>query len=91
MTDKFDTFTDLLRDALGARLSASDDPLEIFAQDVIFTFPFAPEGLPMRLEGRTALAGHMTKLGPLITFGQLSLGNVFPSGDTVIFEFSCAG
>lgn len=91
MTDKFDSFSDLLRGALGQRLAPADDMLGLFAEDVIFEFPFAPEGLPQRLNSRAALAGHMAKLGPLISFGAFVLKSVYPSDETVTFEFSCTG
>lgn len=91
MTDKFDTFSGLLRGALGKRLAPADDMPGLFTDDIIFEFPFAPEGLPRRLEGRAALTAHMARLGPLIAFGDLVLEAVYPSGETVVLEFSCAG
>lgn len=91
MNGKFDNFSDLLRAALGDRLAPASSLLGLFADDVLFEFPFAPEGLPRRLDGVAALAVHLQKLGPLIDFGPLTLGHVHPSGETVIFEFSCTG
>jgi uncharacterized protein len=91
MSDKFDNFSDLLRAALGDRLASTDSMLGLFADDVIFEFPYAPEGLPKRLEGKAALAAHLERLGPLLTFGMMELGNVYAVGETVIFEFSCTG
>jgi len=91
MTGKFDTFGDLLKGALGTRLSPVEDFLELFAQEVIFEFPYAPEGFPARLEGRDSLAKHLERLGPLLEFDSFELKTVYPSGDTVIFEFSCDG
>lgn len=91
MIDKFDSFSNLLRKALGPRLAQADDILGLFAEDVVFEFPYAPQGLPRRLEGRQALADHLVRLGPLLDLGALSLHSVHPSGNTVIVEFSCAG
>jgi ketosteroid isomerase-like protein len=91
MSDKFDSFSDLLRAALGDRLDYADSLLGLFADDVIFEFPYAPDGLPKRLEGKAALAAHLERLGPLINFGPMELGNVYSDGETVIFEFSCTG
>ncbi|AZL60519.1 nuclear transport factor 2 family protein [Tabrizicola piscis] len=91
MSDKFDNFSDLLRAALGDRLASADSMLGLFADDVIFEFPYAPEGLPRRLEGKAALAAHLERLGPLLTFGTMKLGNVYAVDGTVIFEFSCTG
>lgn len=91
MTDKFYSFADLLRGALADRLVPADDMAELFTDDIIFEFPFAPEGMPKRLDGRVALADHMARLGPLLTFGQMVLRDVHPSGNTMILEFSCSG
>ena len=91
MDHKFDSFSDLLRAALGDRLARSDNLLGMFAEDVIFEFPYAPEGLPKRLDGVAALDAHLQKLGPLIDFGAMLLGPVHAEDGTVIFEFSCKG
>lgn len=91
MDHKFDTFSDLLRAALGDQLAPSDSLLDMFAKDVIFEFPYAPEGLPKRLDGVAALEEHLQKLGPLIDFGAMVLGTVHAAGDTIVFEFSCTG
>jgi len=91
MADRFDRFSDLLRAALGDRLAPADGMLGLFAPDVVFEFPYAPDGLPRRLEGRAALAAHLERLGPLLTFGPMELGAVHAAGETVIFEFSCTG
>jgi uncharacterized protein len=91
MSDKFDSFYDLLRAALGDRLDPADSLLGLFADDVVFEFPYAPDGLPRRLDGTAALAAHLEALGPLLSFGPMELGNVHADGATVIFEFSCSG
>jgi uncharacterized protein len=91
MSDKFDSFSDLLRAALGDRLDPADSLLGLFADDVVFEFPYAPDGLPRRLDGTAALAAHLEALGPLLSFGPMELGNVHTDGATVIFEFSCSG
>ncbi len=91
MSDKFDSFSDLLRAALGDRLDPADSLLGLFADDVIFEFPYAPDGLPKRLDGTAALSAHLGTLGPLLSFGPMTLGNVHADGATVIFEFSCRG
>ncbi|PWS34271.1 hypothetical protein DFH01_24905 [Falsiroseomonas bella] len=91
MADTFDSFSDLLRAALGDRLASSDSLLGLFTHDVVFEFPYAPDGLPRRLEGTAALAAHLERLGPLLTFGPMELGKVHAVADTVVFEFSCSG
>jgi len=91
MTGKFDTFGDLLNGALGSSLVSTEDFLDLFAEDVVFEFPYAPPGFPQRLDGRAMLAAHLARFGPLLDFGQLDLKSIYPSGDTVVFEFSCEG
>lgn len=91
MADKFDSFSDLLRAALGDQLASADSLLGLFTDDVIFEFPYAPDGLPKRLEGKAALSAHLEKLGPLLTFGPMELGSVYAMAETVVFEFSCNG
>lgn len=91
MADKFDNFSDLLRAALGDQLASADSLLGLFTDDVIFEFPYAPDGLPKRLEGAAALAAHLERIGPLLTFGPMELGKIYAVGETVIFEFSCTG
>jgi ketosteroid isomerase-like protein len=91
MADTFDSFSDLLHAALGDRLASSDSLLGLFTHDVVFEFPYAPDGLPRRLEGTAALAAHLERLGPLLTFGPMELGKVHAVADTVVFEFSCSG
>ncbi len=91
MNNKFDSFSDLLRGALGARLTASRDMAGLFTPDVVFEFPYAPEGLPRRLDGMAALADHLTRLEPMLTMDAFTLHAVHPSDKTVIIEFSCEG
>lgn len=91
MTRKFDSFHALLSAALGDRTLSADSLLDLFAENVVFEFPYAPDGLPRWLDGKAALAVHLEKLGPLIAFGPMVLGDVHADGETVIFEFSCTG
>lgn len=91
MNDKFDSFSELLRGALGPRLKAGDQMTDLFTHDVTFEFPYAPEGLPRRLDGIDALADHLARLGPMLELYSFTLHAVYPTHDTVIFEFSCDG
>jgi uncharacterized protein len=91
MNDKFDTFSDLLRGALGSRLTDEQGMADLFTQDVVFEFPYAPEGLPRRLNGIAALSDHLMRLEPMLKLGECTLHAVHPSDDTVIVEFSCTG
>lgn len=91
MDDKFDSFSGLLRGALGSGLGTGPEMVDIFAEDVVFEFPYAPDGLPKRLEGLPALADHLARLGPMLELGEFTLHEIHPSGETVILEFSCRG
>ena len=91
MDDKFDSFSGLLRGALGSRLNGGPEIVDLFTEDVVFAFPYAPDGLPTRLKGIPALLDHLARLGPMLELGDFTLHEVHPSGDTVVFEFSCRG
>lgn len=91
MIRKFDTFGDLLRGALGENAVAAADLLDLFTPDVVFEFPFAPEGFPTKLEGRNALSAHLARLGPLIAFDAFHLEAAHICGETVVLEFTCDG
>lgn len=91
MNDKFTSFSDLLRGALGAQLKGGAEIADLFTEDVVFEFPYAPEGLPRRLDGLTALKGHLTRLGPILELREFTLHAVHFSEKAVVFEFSCDG
>ena len=91
MNDKFESFTDLLRGALGSHLMPGEDMNDLFTPDVVFEFPYAPEGLPQRLDGIATLADHVTRLAPMLELREFTLKAVYPSQDTIIIEFSCEG
>lgn len=92
MPDRFDSFSGLLRAALGDRLASPEGQgLDLFAEDILFEFPYAFEGIPQRLEGRRAFADHLARVGSLLEFDHFELEAVHPAGDTVVVEFSCRG
>ena len=91
MNDKFDSFSGLLRGALGDRLRAGSEIVDLFTEDVVFEFPYAPDGLPRRLEGLPALAVHLARLGPMLELGTFTLHAVHRSERIVVLEFSCRG
>lgn len=90
-TSSFDSFSELLLSALRSGLKPSDDFLDMFTEDLVFEFPYAPDGLPTRLVGREAFSSHLSKIAPLLEFGALHLDAVHPSDNTVVFEFHCQG
>ena len=91
MTRKFDSFSRLLRSALGENLAPGKEISDLFAEDIVFEFPYAPEGVPRRLSGKAALMNHLGRISPLLEFGEMTLHRVHPSGETFVLEFSCEG
>jgi len=91
MSYKFNSLAALVCAALCDRVLESENFLDLFADDAVLEYPFAPEGTPERLEGKAAIARHALRLAPLLEFGEMTLGAVYNSGDTVIFESSCQG
>jgi hypothetical protein len=91
MTSKFSSFGDLLKAALSPTLIRADGFLELFAEDVIFEFPYAPDGFPDRLAGRDQLAVHLARLAPLLRFDRFELEATHACGDTFVLEFTCEG
>lgn len=91
MTRKFDSFSELLRSALDENLGPGKEVSELFAEDIVFEFPYAPKGMSRRLSGKAALMNHLGRISPLLEFGELTLQRVHPSGETFVLEFSCEG
>lgn len=91
MADEFDSFGALLRAALGAKLSPADTFLRLFAEQMVFEFPYAPEGFPHRLLGRDQLAEHLGRLGPMLEFDRFELEAHHDCGNVSVLEFSCTG
>lgn len=52
MTDTVESFSTMLRKALGYRIDADASTfLEMVADDGVMEFPFSPQGFPTRLDG----------------------------------------
>ncbi|GHC41957.1 nuclear transport factor 2 family protein [Streptomyces flavofungini] len=63
------TPSDLFRE--GIRLLLADDVTswaDLFAEDGVAEFPFAPAGYPRRVEGRTAISAYLRGLGENIAY-----------------------
>lgn len=91
MADKYETLADLLDAALAGQLNPYERFGDLFTEDAAFEFPFAPAGTPKQLTGRAAIVDHLSRLGPLIAFGDFTLAAVYRCADTTIFEASCQG
>lgn len=94
MGDDIDTFSAMLRRALGGRVAdGADGFLAMLAEDGVMEFPYAPQGSPTRLEGRVAVARHLKELAGLIAFERIGKVEVYATDDpdTVVLEFEGFG
>lgn len=94
-TNTIPSFGAMLRNALAEAIieEAGENFLEMCAQDIVFQFPFAPEGAVRELRGRDAMAAYLAKAGALIEFESMSaaITHEATDGETFILEFSCKG
>ena len=93
MTDRVQDFPAMLREILGDRVAADATTfVDMLAKDAVMEFPFAPPGLPHRLDGRDAVADHLVKLARLITFDRIGPATVLArDGDTTVLVFEGVG
>jgi uncharacterized protein len=94
MADSVQSFSEMLRSALGSRLAVDATSfVEMFSKDGIMEFPYAPPGMPDRLEGRNALAQHLNGLADQIVFDWMEVPIVHDTTDpgVVILEFRGGG
>lgn len=94
MSDTVESFSALLRDALGDRLTLdSGSFVEMFHPDGVMEFPFAFGDLPRRVVGRDALTRHLSSLAERITFERMGKASVLETSDpdTVVLEFEGFG
>lgn len=92
--DAIPGFSAMLRGALGDALApdAAAFP-EMFAEDGVMEFPFAPADGVRRLEGRPALIEYLTGLGTMIDIVSVSAPIVHRSVEAGVFilEFTGVG
>lgn len=94
MKDSFESFSAMLRKALGDRIDPDANTFpEMMAEDGVMEFPYAPPGFALRIDGRQAIARHLEQLSELIVFDGMSEPIVHPSTDpgVVIMEFEGSG
>ena len=87
-------FSAMISRALGDLLAPGADGFAaMMAEDGVMEFPFAPPGLPARLEGRDAIAAHLAGLPALLSIESLSEPEVHlgRDGETAVLEFDCRG
>ena len=87
-------FSAMISRALGELLAPGADGFAaMMAEDGVMEFPFAPPGLPARLEGRDAVAAHLADLPALLSIERLREPEVHLARDgaTAVLEFGCRG
>lgn len=93
-SDAIPSFSAMLRGALGDALApeAATFP-EMFAENGVIEFPFAPADGVRRLEGRAALIDYLTGLGTMIDIVSVGIPIVHRSVEagTFILEFTGVG
>ena len=82
-------FTDMLREALGDRINQNGKSfMDLVADDIVMTFPFAFPGGVTELRGSAEIAQHLETLSGMITLDRMSkpLVHQTTNPDTVIVE-----
>ena len=70
--ESIDAFTTMLRNALGHRINQHGTSfMDLVADDIVMTFPFAWEGLPSQLNGSGEIAQHLENLSGLISLDEM--------------------
>lgn len=88
------TPSDLFRD--GIQLLLANDVAgwaELFAEDGVAEFPFAPEGYPRRVEGRAAIGAYLRGLGAHVEYHSFPYLDIHETADpeTIVVEFGAKG
>jgi ketosteroid isomerase-like protein len=94
MSENIESFSTMLRKALGKRIEKDASTFtDMLAAHVVMEFPYAPPGLPLRVEGRDAVARHLQMAAGLIAFDRMGEATVHPSTDpdVVVIEFEGFG
>ena len=92
--DPLPAFSAMLRAALGDLLVPQAESFtEMFAEDGVMEFPYAPPGGVSRLDGRRALADYLPKVTAAIEFERLTKPTVHRSQTPgiVVLEFNAEG
>jgi hypothetical protein len=94
MSDSIESFSALLRKALGDRIDRNVSAFaDMMADHGVMEFPYAPSGFPVRLDGRAAVIRHLEGVAGLIAFDRMGEPTVHPSTDpnVVVIEFEGFG
>ena len=87
-------FSDVFRTAIGSRLVAGADSMfDMFADDAVMEFPFAPSTVPKRVVGKPAIVEYVNTLAGQFTFERFGEPSVQTTADPdlVVAEFEALG
>lgn len=80
----------MLFDALDALKRGDVKPwVEMFHEDGIMEFPYAPEGYPKLLDGKAAIAAYMQSYPEHVSIQQVIKRAIHHCADAMVAEFSC--
>lgn len=88
------TPAELFRDGIQLLLANDMDRwVELFAEDAVAEFPFAPEGYPRRVEGRASLGAYLRGLGAHVEYRSFPYLDIHETTDpeTIVVEFAAKG
>lgn len=94
MSDEIESFSAMLRKALGDRIDkGASSFVDMMAEHAVMEFPYALPGLPVRLDGREAVARHLERAAGIIAFDRMGAPTVHRSidPDLIILEFDGFG
>ena len=87
----FPELAGLLSEVLAGVLIAEPSFERLMAEDVVFEFPYAPDGFTRRIEGRAALTQYLTTVAGGIAIDQIHAGTVMVSPDHAMLEMHMKG
>ncbi len=93
-TEPVESFPAMLRRVLGDRLKPEAETfVDMFAEDGVFEYPFAPPGLQTPMRGRAAIIANFQRLRKLLRIDSVAdVAEIAVSDpDTVVLEFSGRG
>jgi uncharacterized protein len=82
-----------LFEALEALAQKNVEPwIQMFHEDGVIEFPFAPAGFPQRVEGKSAIAAYMRPFPDTFSIDKVVKVDVHHCGETMmVAEFRCEG
>ena len=92
--DAIPSFSAMLKVALGDLLAPGAATfVDMFDENGVMEFPFAPTGSVKRIDGRTALIDYLAQLGTVVHIAGVSVPVIHRTTepDTVILEFESSG